>query len=40
MSMSDLATGAVTATADGPVDDAKVREAVDEAGYEVGPTSS
>jgi copper chaperone CopZ len=32
----DLATGQVTITSDGPVDDAAVRAAVDEAGYEVG----
>lgn len=33
----DLATGAVTVTADGPIDDAGVREAIDEAGYEIAP---
>jgi len=32
----DLAAGQVTITSDGPVDDAAVRAAVDEAGYEVG----
>jgi len=31
----DLATGRVAITSDGPVDDAAVRAAVDEAGYEV-----
>ena len=31
----DLASGAVTVTSDGPVDDDAVRAAVDEAGYEV-----
>lgn len=31
----DLATGAVAVTSDQPVDDAAVRAAVDEAGYEV-----
>ncbi len=31
----DLATGAVTVTGSGPIDDAKVREAIDEAGYEI-----
>ena len=31
----DLATGRVTITSDGPVDDAAVHAAVDEAGYEV-----
>lgn len=31
----DLATGEVTVTSDGPIDDAKIREAVDEAGYAV-----
>jgi len=31
----DLATGAVTVTTDGPVDDAAVEAAVAEAGYEV-----
>jgi copper chaperone CopZ len=31
----DLATGAVTVTSDQPLDDAAVRAAVDEAGYEV-----
>jgi len=31
----DLATGQVTVTSDGPVDDATIREAVDEAGYAV-----
>lgn len=31
----DLASGAVTVTSDGPVDEAKVRDAVDEAGYEL-----
>lgn len=33
----DLATGAVTVTADGAVDDGAVAAAVDEAGYEVIP---
>lgn len=31
----DLASGAVSVTSDGPVDDAAVRAAVTEAGYEV-----
>ncbi|WP_067812540.1 heavy-metal-associated domain-containing protein [Actinomadura kijaniata] len=31
----DLATGRVTVTSDGPLDDARVRDAVEEAGYEV-----
>ena len=31
----DLATGQVTITSDGPVDDAAVRAAVNEAGYDV-----
>lgn len=31
----DLATGRVTVTSDGPVDDAAVRAAVDEAGYDM-----
>jgi copper chaperone len=31
----DLATGKVTVSADGDLDDAAVREAVEEAGYEV-----
>lgn len=31
----DLATGEVTVTSDQPVDDGQVREAVEEAGYEV-----
>ncbi len=31
----DLATGTVTITSDGPVEEAAVRAAVDEAGYEV-----
>jgi len=31
----DLATGAVTVTSDAPLDDAAVRAAVEEAGYEV-----
>ncbi len=31
----DLATGQVTVTSEGPVDDAAVRTAVDEAGYGV-----
>ncbi|MGK5555598.1 heavy-metal-associated domain-containing protein [Actinomadura kijaniata] len=31
----DLATGRVTVTSDGPLDDAQVRDAVEEAGYEV-----
>lgn len=31
----DLATGRLTVTSDGPVDDAAVRSAVKEAGYEV-----
>lgn len=33
----DLATGAVTVTSDSPVDEGQVREAVDEAGYEIAP---
>jgi copper chaperone len=33
----DLATGQVTVTSDGPVDDAAVAAAVDEAGYAVTP---
>ena len=32
----DLPSGAVTVTSDGPLDDARVRAAVDEAGYELG----
>jgi copper chaperone len=31
----DLKTGAVTVTSDGPLDDAAIRAAVEEAGYEV-----
>ncbi|WP_018654291.1 heavy-metal-associated domain-containing protein [Actinomadura flavalba] len=31
----DLTTGAVTVTSDAPLDDARVRAAVEEAGYEV-----
>jgi len=31
----DLATGAVTVSSDGPVDEAAIRAAVDEAGYAV-----
>jgi copper ion binding protein len=31
----DLASGAVTVTSNGPVDEAKVREAIDEAGYQL-----
>ena len=31
----DLATGTATVTSDGPLDDAAVRDAVDEAGYEL-----
>ncbi|WP_067489797.1 heavy-metal-associated domain-containing protein [Actinomadura hibisca] len=31
----DLASGQVTVTSDGPLDDALVRDAVEEAGYEV-----
>jgi copper ion binding protein len=31
----DLATGVVTVSSEAPLDDALVREAVDEAGYEV-----
>ena len=31
----DLPSGAVTVTSDGPLDDQAVRDAVDEAGYEV-----
>jgi copper ion binding protein len=31
----DLATGSVTVTSAAPLDDAEVREAVDEAGYEL-----
>ena len=31
----ELATGKVTVTGDGPIDDARIREAVEEAGYEV-----
>ncbi|PSK88773.1 copper ion binding protein [Murinocardiopsis flavida] len=31
----ELATGAVTVHSDAPVDDAKVKEAVEEAGYEL-----
>ncbi|MET9338864.1 heavy-metal-associated domain-containing protein [Nonomuraea sp. NPDC003727] len=31
----ELASGKVTVTADGPVDEARVREAVEEAGYEL-----
>lgn len=31
----DLSSGAVTVTSEAPVDDALVREAVEEAGYEV-----
>ncbi|MFD0683829.1 heavy-metal-associated domain-containing protein [Actinomadura fibrosa] len=33
----DLETGRVTVTSDGPVDTALVRDAVDEAGYELKP---
>ena len=33
----DLATGGVTVTSEGPVDEGQVREAVDEAGYEIAP---
>jgi copper chaperone CopZ len=33
----DLATGATVVTSDGPLDDAAVAAAVDEAGYEVVP---
>ena len=33
----DLASGQVTVTSDGPIDDAAVAAAVDEAGYEVTP---
>ncbi len=33
----DLASGRVTVESDGPVDDAAVRAAVDEAGYSVSP---
>jgi copper chaperone len=32
---ADLASGQVTVSSDGPVDDALVRDAVEEAGYEV-----
>lgn len=31
----DLATGKVTVTSSGPLDDAQIRDAVDEAGYEL-----
>ncbi len=31
----DLATGTVTVTGNGPIDEAEVREAIDEAGYEI-----
>ncbi|MFC9971998.1 heavy-metal-associated domain-containing protein [Spirillospora sp. NPDC050679] len=31
----DLASGQVTVTSDGPLDDALIRDAVEEAGYEV-----
>ncbi|HEX2315445.1 MAG TPA: heavy-metal-associated domain-containing protein [Thermomonospora sp.] len=31
----DLASGNMTVTADGPLDDARIREAVAEAGYQV-----
>jgi len=31
----DLETGAVTVTSDGPLDESTVREAVEEAGYEL-----
>lgn len=31
----DLESGAVTVTSDGPLDESAVREAVDEAGYEL-----
>jgi copper chaperone CopZ len=31
----DLATGQVTVTSDGPVDDAAVRAAIEEVGYEI-----
>jgi copper chaperone len=31
----DLETGAVTVTSNGPLDESVVREAVDEAGYEL-----
>jgi copper chaperone len=34
----DLASGAVTVTSEQPLDDARVREAVEEAGYEVSST--
>ena len=33
----DLPTGAVTVTSESPVDEADVRAAVDEAGYEIAP---
>ncbi len=33
----DLATGTVTVTGNGPIDEAEVREAIDEAGYEIAP---
>jgi copper chaperone len=33
----DLATGRLTVTGDGPVDEARVRGAVAEAGYEIAP---
>lgn len=33
----DLETGRVTVTSDTPVDDAKVKDAVEEAGYELKP---
>ena len=35
----DLASGRLTVTSDAPVDDAAVRAAVDEAGYEVAGTA-
>ena len=35
----DLATGRLTVTSDGPVDDDAVRAAVDEAGYELAGTA-
>ncbi|WP_020579832.1 heavy-metal-associated domain-containing protein [Actinopolymorpha alba] len=31
----DLATGQLTVTSDGSIDDAKIRDAVEEAGYEI-----
>ena len=36
----DLATGQVTVTSDGRLDDAEVRAAIDEAGYEVSAETS